>query len=1256
MFDEYFNPPSIVVSPVQEVAAPKAVNLADSLMSTSINQDASSTNLTSQGSSSNMRQAHTSFEHLGRCTKDHPIENMIDDPSCSVSTRKQLQTDAIWCYFDAFLTSVDLKNFKQAMTEPSWIDAMIQARRGIDFEESFTPVARIEAIRIFIAHAAHKNMTIYQMDVKMAFLNGKLKEEVYVSQLEGFVDHDNPSHVYKLKKALYGLKQAPRAWYDMLSSFLISQHFSKGAVDPTLFTRQAGNELLLGRDEKKRLDHLKQDLSIGRIVVCIKNGGDVMKVDDDFGVDVFLFQTCLTDILGFLEKLELLFEQDIDVEEGRFKGDEDGGQPMHVYKLKKALYSLKQAPRACPRGIFINQSKYASEIVKKYGLLSTDSVDTPMVEKNKMDEDLQGTLVDATLYRGMIRSFMYLTSSRPGLIYAVCLCAWYQAKPTEKHLQAVKRIFRYLKLAGHPKALDDALVAPADCLEFRKCNMRLKTDIKPKEATFQVVLDALALTPFYCTFLITADFCPKSPGQTFEDLTLKQDILSFIRDLGHTGDISYLTKIEYKDVKKTKKMSYPRFTKIIIDYFMSKDQSILRRNKMFWHTARDDTMFTSMRCISRHEDTQVYGTILSKELTNQAMLESNAYKTYYAFASGEKTPKPRYVRKKADSDTSPKQKPVQATKGTRIKSKDKVSKFDKKKQPAKKPKAKGLPVLSKVALTEAKQLKLATERSKTQFHSSHASGSGDGVDTQSKVPNEQYLKMTGADEGTGIILGVPDVPIYKSKSKKESLSDSEDEDDENDSDDLSDEGDDNNDGDDDDDANDDDKQEGDDMNDDDEETDKEEERFDDEEMMNDDEDDEVTKDLYEYVNVNLGNEDTKMTNADQGALEQQNVSQEYGFEQEEEDTHVTFTPVLDTQKADKLVQSSFVSSDFTSKLLNLENPSPADNEIASLMETSAHHATAVPENTSGFTITIPPPPPFFNPILQQATPTPTPITFEATTLFPSLLDFSSVFRFNDRVTNLEKHRSEIKQVDQYAQYISYIPAIVDRYMDNKLGEAINKAILAYKLDCKQEAQDEKNAYIELVDTSMRALIKEEVNTQLPQAVLDFANPVIKKNVTKLVKAAILTRASSQPTSRHEDTQVYGTILPKELTNQAMLESNTYKTYYAFASGEKIPKPKYVRKKVDSDTSPKQNHVQATKGTRIKSKAKVSNSHKKKQPAKKPKANGLAILSEVALTKVEQLKLATKRNKTQFHSSHASGSGDGVDTQSKVPDEQHCILI
>ncbi|GKF03866.1 retrovirus-related pol polyprotein from transposon TNT 1-94 [Tanacetum coccineum] len=116
---------------------------------------------------------------------------------------------------------------------------------GIDFEELFAPVARLEAVRMFISYAAYKNITIFQMDVKTAFLNGPLKEEVYVSQPEGFIDPEFPDHVYRLKKALYGLKQAPRAWYDKLSSFLIEHGFTKGIIDPNLFTRRHGEDILL---------------------------------------------------------------------------------------------------------------------------------------------------------------------------------------------------------------------------------------------------------------------------------------------------------------------------------------------------------------------------------------------------------------------------------------------------------------------------------------------------------------------------------------------------------------------------------------------------------------------------------------------------------------------------------------------------------------------------------------------------------------------------------------------------------------------------------------------------------------------------------------------------------------------------------------------------------------------------------------------------------------------------------------------------
>ncbi|GJS53139.1 retrovirus-related pol polyprotein from transposon TNT 1-94 [Tanacetum coccineum] len=304
---------------------------------------------------------------------------MIGDPSRSVSMRKHLKTDAMWCYFDAFLP----------LTRS--LEIGVVQEEGIDFEESFALVARIDAIRIFVANAALKNMTIYQIDVKTAFLNGELKEEVYVSQLEGIVDQDNPSPVYKLKKALYGLKQAPRAWYDILSSFLILQHFSKGAVDPTLFIRQARNDLLLVQ----------------------------IYVDD------IIFASINTAMCNeFANQITTKFKMSM------------MGQMSFFLGLQ-----ISQSPK----GIFINQSKYASEIVKKYGMLTSDSVDTPMVEKSKLYKDLQGKLVDATLYYGMIGSLMYLTSSRPDLIYAVCLCARYQVKPIKKHLNAVKQIFQYLK-------------------------------------------------------------------------------------------------------------------------------------------------------------------------------------------------------------------------------------------------------------------------------------------------------------------------------------------------------------------------------------------------------------------------------------------------------------------------------------------------------------------------------------------------------------------------------------------------------------------------------------------------------------------------------------------------------------------------------------------------------------------------------------------------------------------------------------------
>ncbi|GJW17008.1 hypothetical protein Tco_0024444 [Tanacetum coccineum] len=294
------------------------------------------------------------------------------------------------------------------------------------------------------------------------------------------------------------------------------------------------------------------------------------------------------------------------------------------------------------------------------------------------------------------------------------------------------------------------------------------------EPTLQVALDALKLTLFYNAFEIIADvpeiymqefwvtvsrhhsllhfklngkshtvnvdnfrdmlkIRPKLPGQEFEEPPLEEEILSFIRDLGHTGEIKFLSdvnvnhmhqpwrslasiikkrlsgkttalenlvyQVENKNSNKNNDMYYPRFTKVIVDYFMTKDQAILRRNKMFWHYARDDFMFTTIRVISKHQDTQVYGAILPQHLTNQAMLVSEAYMTYRAYATGEKTPKPKSTKKKADSESSPKTKLTQASKGKRIKTLAKEDKPAKKKQFA--TKSKGLTVLSEVYFTEA---------------------------------------------------------------------------------------------------------------------------------------------------------------------------------------------------------------------------------------------------------------------------------------------------------------------------------------------------------------------------------------------------------------------------------------------------------------------------------------------------------------------------------------------------------------------------
>nr|GEV57262.1 hypothetical protein [Tanacetum cinerariifolium] len=363
VFDEFFSLLASVTSLVPVEEAPAPVKSTGSPSSTTVEPDAPSPSTSqtipkSQSQTTPQSQSQTFPLCAEEESHDIEVAYISNDPYFGIPIPKIVPEDSsssdiipTTIHLDAPISEhlIEHKMYKDALTQSCWIEAMqkelnefehlevwelvprpskarLVARgyhqeEGINFEESIAPVARLEVVWIFLAFAAPMNMIVYQMDVKTTFLNGILREKVYVSQLDGFVDPDNPNHVYRLKKALYGLKQAP----------------------------------------------------------CARKG-------------------------------------------------------KHILLISQS-----------PRGIFLNQSKYALKSLKKYEMKSCDPVDTPMVEKPKLFEDPQGKAVDPIHYRGMVGTLMYLTSSRPNLVYAVCVCARYQARPTEKHLHAVKRIFRYLR-------------------------------------------------------------------------------------------------------------------------------------------------------------------------------------------------------------------------------------------------------------------------------------------------------------------------------------------------------------------------------------------------------------------------------------------------------------------------------------------------------------------------------------------------------------------------------------------------------------------------------------------------------------------------------------------------------------------------------------------------------------------------------------------------------------------------------------------
>ncbi|WVZ84461.1 hypothetical protein U9M48_031491 [Paspalum notatum var. saurae] len=395
--------------------------------------------------------------------RDHPPHWMIGDIHQRV-TRSSVNSLAFFSH-SAYVASFELRDVSHALSDPNWMNAMHEElenfernhvwdlvepppnyrpigtkwvfknkqgedgmvvrnkarlvaqgfcqKEGIDYEETFAPVARLEAIRILLAFTASKGFKLQQMDVKSSFLNGFIEEEVYVRQPLGFESARFPDRVYKLRKALYGLKQAPRAWYSRLKSFLLKSGFVMGSVDKTLF--------------------------------LLSHGGDTLIVQI-YVDDIIFGGSSHALVSSFAKQMSREFEMSLMGELQFFLG----------LQIKQGL-----------EGTFVHQDKYTRDILKKFEMGDSKPMTTLMSTNTALDADEDGEAMDQKEFRGMIGSLLYLTatrsdiqlpvclcaryqasprtSHRPDIQFAVCLCARYQASPRTSHRQAVKRIFRYLK-------------------------------------------------------------------------------------------------------------------------------------------------------------------------------------------------------------------------------------------------------------------------------------------------------------------------------------------------------------------------------------------------------------------------------------------------------------------------------------------------------------------------------------------------------------------------------------------------------------------------------------------------------------------------------------------------------------------------------------------------------------------------------------------------------------------------------------------
>ncbi|GKA03938.1 putative ribonuclease H-like domain-containing protein [Tanacetum coccineum] len=327
----------------------------------------------------------------------HPQSLIIRDHTSAVQTRSKLNQEVslkplkIQAGLMLCGKKCDSSSFKMYGFLLIYLKMRNRRKEGIDYDEVFAPVARIEAIRLFLAFASYLGFMVYQMDVKSAFLYGRIDEEVYVTQPKGFVDPQHPKKVYKVVKALYGLHQAPRAWYATLSTFLLNHGYRRGTIDKTLF--------------------LKKHKS-----------------------DIILVQVYVDDIIfGSTKKAWC------DEFEALMKGE------FEMSAMGELTFFLGLQVQQRPNGIFISQNKYVKEILQKFDLENVRTATTPYEASKPKSKNEPDSPVNVHLYRSMIGSLMYLTASRPDIMFAVSACSRNQVTPTTSNLEAVKKIFKYLK-------------------------------------------------------------------------------------------------------------------------------------------------------------------------------------------------------------------------------------------------------------------------------------------------------------------------------------------------------------------------------------------------------------------------------------------------------------------------------------------------------------------------------------------------------------------------------------------------------------------------------------------------------------------------------------------------------------------------------------------------------------------------------------------------------------------------------------------